>query len=444
MPAVTSLEEELQSLGQAAQAGVISETEAIGAAQQLIMQAEQARMAPPSIPRALAPSLDTVIGTPYQGPDGFGGAVGEALKATAIGLGAKLGIESLLPKLMFTKSMNPEVVDALHNEVMAIKPEDLAGLKAGEQESIKKAQKFLSGARGTRTKGPEVLAELTSLKDSLIESAKEGIGSASSHLREADIPLKAVEDGIRATYKAETAASIYLSNALKAIDQPATLLQDGNGNVIGSVADQVKQSVESAFQRVQGNAHGLQMDLAHAENVKGFIDGAEQKAASTLGHLNLSEEVDKVIHVVTNRTGTANKVRVEITPGMKTLLGVAVAAGVVYAGYRGCNSAEEAKKSHAALQATTAGTREDYAHLYNQASDMAAVLNQPAMRTPVINMPSAVIPSAMVSEASAEGQGINQGGLQPMTPGSSASRAEMLDHQRQLAAMQQGNVPAMN
>ena len=127
----------------------------------------------------------------------------------------------------------------------------------------------------------------------------------------------------------------------------------------------------------------------------------------------------------------------------KNLLIGTVAAAVLVGAYRGYRSAHDAKQTHEELQRTAAGTREDFAGLYNQNHDMAIALSQADMRPTVVNAPYAVIPSgvvpdAMVSQPAMQGQGVPL-----LAPAAAASRAEMLDYQRTLAAQQTG-APAMN
>jgi hypothetical protein len=313
-----SLEQGLIQLQQAAQQGIIAPEEAVREAQAMVMRAQQS--AQPVIPRPLDPALDVVIDKPYTGAHVFDETVGEGIKAGAIGLAAKFGVETLLPKMMVNHVSDPAAAEALRQTVLKIDQKTVFG---AEKAILNEVKGFLGGfSRGSHKTASELLEKI-----------------------------------------------------------------------------------------------------------------------SLSGNLGNHIECENIIQAINN------KMRVEVSPGAKVLMTAAVAAVVIGGAYKGYHDAVEAKQHHEDLRNTAAGTREDYAELYNHASDLASRASAlesnyaaPAYDRQVrAQLEQAYnAPMTVVTEPNTQSQGVALS-----APSASASRAEVLDFQRQQAAMAQNGAPMM-
>ncbi len=421
MPAVTSLKEELNSLGQAAQAGVISQEEAIGAAQELIMQAQQGQMMAPSVPRALDPALDSVIAKPYEGPDGFGGAVGGGLQEGAkMAIGAffaKAGLEHLVPMLYNHGTTSRESGDF----IKTIKNFDISTLPEDARAPMQAAKKYLKSWQNHEEMGNQAVEALRGARSAMEQVVSGSLVNVSSD----GAGVSAIAADVT---KAAGTIAVQHQDALNQMATAAGTVSDSASLNLFSTLQHAENAIENIaateLKNITGHSNTIH-DLG-----KEIVDQASKGAAShdAIGVLNKAEKA------VEHRLGQS----FQLNGTARNLLIGTVAATALVGAYKGYRSAEEARHTHEELQRTTAGTREDYAQLYNQASDMAAVINQPT-RASVINAPYAVVPSAVITEPAAQGQG-----MPIMAPASAASRAEMLDYQRQLAASQAGGAPVMN
>lgn len=340
MPSAVSLEEELQNLGMAAQQGVITQQEALKAAQELITESQQKPQAAPAIPRALDPAVDAVINQPDKGAHVFDEFIGEGVKAGALGLAAKAGVETILPKMMTNHARDPEFVKEIRDFVLNI------DVKAYNKEEAK-----------------------------IIQEVKDYLGKAS-----------------RGTHK---------------------------------------------------KAHEI----------------LDKIAASTLNQSHHQDVHTDIIEAI------ENKMRVEVTPGAKKVMGAAVAIIALAAAYKGFHEAQEAKKDKLELKQTAAGIQEDYAALHNESGKLRNALeanyNEAAYERELrnqlekqysaasydnnvrsalerqFNAPSAS-PGSVVEDPSLQGQG-----LAFSQPSPAASRAELQDYQRKMEAMSASAQPQM-
>ena len=185
MPTNTpTLEEELGQIEQAIKQGVITPQEGMKVARDMVEQAESQQMQP-AIPRALDPRLDEVIATPYQGPDGFGGAVEGAVKeggktALAVWLG-KVGLERIVPMVYDTGATSKEAGEAI-KAIKKLKTEDIEKLPAAAQEPIKAAQAYLkkNWGRSKAETGEAAVEALRGAQAAMEKAVSESLGNLST------------------------------------------------------------------------------------------------------------------------------------------------------------------------------------------------------------------------------------------------------------------------
>jgi hypothetical protein len=385
-----------------------------------IMQSQPAFVAmqsPMGTPAPLDPSLDPLVEAPYQGLGAVGSTLGGAGLGALAGFLGKGAAEKFIPSLVSTSKVDAKTLKEMQKEVLKITDKDLVGLTKAEISTFKEAQEFLNKGKN----GEQVLSKLQALSDSLQNGIQQTIVNASDK----------VGQGL-----SELSSFLPIVDTQKMIDLKNEMLKINNYHGLGANAiyeiDAIKHTLKNTKnitpERIQeelqilanvleregidlaNHSHPflkklaplLEQPMAVAQEVENavapFLHEAQHTLQSAAKRMDVAETIEKAMEAVSNKAKPAGRPKLNGTA--QNIAKVAVAGAVVYGAYQGYKHYRDAKDQHDQLQAATQGTREHYAGLYNEATQMANTIGavEQAYAAPAMSREEAAM-RAMLEQA---------------------------------------------